>query len=712
MRTNLYIVISITAFAFLLSIVWEFALEDPVLDFFIDDSLSESTREKWKHAAFISVIVFLTAAVALPLIHLSLKTSNRLWGRLNTAQRVAQIGSWELDLKRNDLWWSDEIFRIFEIDQGKFEATYEAFLSAIHPEDRDEVNAAYQKSLEDKSPYQITHRLLMPDGRIKWVEERCETKFAPDGTPEKSMGVVQDITKIRQAELALRTSQKRLQHSDRSRKLVSEKAKVAFWRWSYAEGKITDCSENYAGPNGYRARIPVDQKDILEPIHPDDREKVLQTYAKANIGPAKDGADPSDYVVEFRITTPDGDMRWVKEHAIVEYDDDGRPEAHSGIFQDITDFKTAEAAFKESEERLNEIFNIAPEAIIAVDSDMNISLFNHGAERVFGYLAAEVIGQSFEILMPERYRRHHQTLVSEFQNSDLEYRLMDARKEITGLRKDGSEFPAAASVSKSHRHNNTVFTVMLHDTTERRASERARLLALKDAERANAIKSKFMASMSHELRTPLNSILGFAEMIGHEYLGPVGQEKYREYALDITFSGTHLLNLVNQILDIERIESDKYDLVLQDVELSALFAECERLLQKKAEDQGVKLIFHSPAESLAARLDKRAMFQVMVNLLANAIKFTPEEGRIVVTAKSKNKELVIEVADTGVGIPADRLRRIKEPFTRHSDNPHQAQEGVGLGLAIANALVELHGGTLAIESEVGTGTKATIQIPA
>ena len=195
MRTNLYIVISITAFAFLLSIVWEFALEDPVLDFFIDDSLPENTREKWKHAAFISVIVFLTAAVALPLIHLSLKTSNRLWGRLNTAQRVAQIGSWELDLKRNDLWWSDEIFRIFEIDQGKFEATYEAFLSAIHPEDRDEVNAAYQKSLEDKSPYQITHRLLMPDGRIKWVEERCETKFAPDGTPEKSMGVVQDITK-------------------------------------------------------------------------------------------------------------------------------------------------------------------------------------------------------------------------------------------------------------------------------------------------------------------------------------------------------------------------------------------------------------------------------------------------------------------------------------------------------------------------------------
>ena len=126
----------------------------------------------------------------------------------------------------------------------------------------------------------------------------------------------------------------------------------------------------------------------------------------------------------------------------------------------------------------------------------------------------------------------------------------------------------------------------------------------------------------------------------------------------------------------------------------------------------MKLIFHSPADLLSARLDKRAMFQVMVNLLANAIKFTPEEGRIVVTAKSKNKELVIEVADTGVGIPADRLRRIKEPFTRHSDNPHQAQEGVGLGLAIANALVELHGGTLAIESEVGTGTKATIQIPA
>jgi len=710
-RTNIYIVVAVAAVALLSALFWEFALQELVFGYLFNDSRPEDTRQKWKHVAFIVVIVLLAIAVALPLVHLSMKNAHKLWGRFNAAQRVAQIGSWELDLKRNKLWWSNEIYRLFEIDPDKFDATYEAFLAAIHPDDRDDVDAAYQKSLENKVPYQITHRLLMSDGKVKWVEERCETRFASDGTPELSMGTVQDITKIRETEVALRESQKQLERSDKMRKLASEQAKVAFWRWSFVENKITDCSENYAGQNGFRARIPADHADMLEAIHPDDRDKVLDTYIKANIGPIKFKASPKDYVVEFRLTTPAGEMRWVREHAIVEYDEDGQPEAHSGIFQDITDFKKAEAALKVSEERLNEIFEIAPEAIIAVDRDMKIRLFNHGAERVFGYMADEVIGQSLDILMPERFRKHHRTLVSEFQNSDMEYRLMDARQEILGLTKDGREFPAAASVSKSRRQNDTAFTVMLHDTTDRRASERARLMALKDAERANAVKSKFMASMSHELRTPLNSILGFAEMISHECLGPVGQKKYREYALDITFSGTHLLNLVNQILDIERIESDKYELVIEDVDLSALFGECERLLQKKAADQGVLLTSHTPEVPVSAKLDKRAMFQVLINLLANAIKFTPEGGRIDVTEECTDGKVLIKVTDTGIGIPAHRLKNLKEPFSRHSDNPYQSQEGVGLGLAIANALVELHGGTLTIESEEGIGTKVTIQLP-
>jgi len=711
LRASIFVAVAVTAVALLSALVWEFALQQALFNYVFNDSVTDDSRQKWKHVAFIIVIVLLTIAIALPLLHLFMKNDRKLQERLNAAQRVAQIGSWELDLKRNELWWSNEIFRLFELDPNKFGATYEAFLSAIHPDDRDDVDAAYTQSLESKAPYRITHRLLMPDGRIKWVEERCETKFAADGTPELSMGIVQDITKIRETEVALRVSQKQLERSDKMRKLASEQAKVAFWRWSFTENKITDYSENYVGPNGFRARIPTDHAEMLHTIHPDDREKVLTTYTQANLGPPNPDVPPDDYDVEFRLSTPAGKVRWVREYAVVAYDEGGRPEAHYGILQDITDFKLAEAALKVSEERLNEIFEIAPEAIIAVGSNMNIRLFNHGAERIFGYSADEVIGKPLEMLMPERFRSRHKSLVQEFRKSGMEYRLMDARQEIIGLRKDGSEFPAAASVSKSRRQTGTVFTVMLHDTTERRASERARLTALKDAERANAVKSKFMASMSHELRTPLNSILGFAEMISHEYLGPVGQKKYREYALDITFSGTHLLNLVNQILDIERIESEKYELVIEDIELSDLFGECERLLQKKAADQNVQLTMHPPQHTESVQLDRRAIFQVLINLLANAIKFTPPGGRIDVTEKSVDGTIVIEVADTGIGIPAERLANVKEPFSRHNDNPHQTQEGVGLGLAIANALVELHGGTLTLDSEEGAGTKVTIQLP-
>jgi len=373
--------------------------------------------------------------------------------------------------------------------------------------------------------------------------------------------------------------------------------------------------------------------------------------------------------------------------------------------------KSAAKTAEQARLRLTEIIDIAPEAIITIGSDSKIQLFNQGAERIFGYKAEEALGQSIAILMPDRFRKNHHGLVANFEKGPENYRLMDSRKDVIGLRKNQTEFLASASVSKNKTDDETLFTVMLRDITDSHAADIARRKALNEAEKANKAKSQFMASMSHELRTPLNSILGFAEMISKQVLGPIGENRYRGYAEDISFSGKHLLDLVNQILDIERIEAGKYILDKEPVLLTELFGECERLLKNKATENYISLTFQ-PADKLPPiHVDRRAIFQVLINIVTNALKFTPANGAVHIHAEQKAMQTIIKIADTGIGIPKSKLATVAEPFTRHRQNPMQAQEGVGLGLAIASALVELHGGTLDIQSSVGKGTQITIALP-
>ena len=415
---------------------------------------------------------------------------------------------------------------------------------------------------------------------------------------------------------------------------------------------------------------------------------------------------------EYSVTTPTGGIESWSVSGKPRFDQNGTFIGYIGSSRNISENKRLKERADVASKRLEEIISIAPEAVIIVRANMRIQLFNLGAQRIFGYEPSEIIDKPIETLMPARFRKAHGMAVKNFCDSNDTYRLMDARQEIIGLRKNGTEFPAAASVSRNVFEGETYFTVMLQDTTERRAAEAARLKALKEAEKANKAKSEFMASMSHELRTPLNSILGFSEMIANQYLGPIGVERYSKYAEDISFSGRHLLELVNQILDIERIEAGKYQLEMELIAVPDLLCECSRLLEKRAEDAGILLNFVVVEDTLSLHADRRALLQILINLITNAIKFTSEKGSVDVKAYRHGENVMIEVSDTGIGIPDSKIDVVLEPFARHESNPHEPQEGVGLGLAISNALVKLHNGQLEIRSELGVGTTATIKIPA
>ena len=233
------------------------------------------------------------------------------------------------------------------------------------------------------------------------------------------------------------------------------------------------------------------------------------------------------------------------------------------------------------------------------------------------------------------------------------------------------------------------------------------------AEAANLAKSRFLATMSHELRTPLNAIIGFSEIIRDKSFGDQLTDRYCDYAKDINDSANHLLSLINEILDLSKIESGEVDLEFQSIDFLSMLEKCVRLIGTDLRRKRINLHIEPPDQSNPLHADERSVKQVLFNILSNAIKFTAEGGEIRVTAEGKADEgFAIKVSDTGIGIPEDQIERLLRPFERMEAGYTSSTNGTGLGLAIVKNLMECHGGTLTIDSAVGCGTTITLWFPA
>jgi PAS domain S-box-containing protein len=343
------------------------------------------------------------------------------------------------------------------------------------------------------------------------------------------------------------------------------------------------------------------------------------------------------------------------------------------------------------------------DGLVVTDTQQRIETVNKSAARLFGYSASELKGQPVT-----RVLALPQVLGGKRAGAS-------GSGEGKALTEGGRALPVLVSRAVLGADNDPQrgMVYVVRDISERVAQEKELLDAKERAESASKVKSEFLANMSHELRTPLNAILGFSEILHGEMFGPLGNERYVGYANDIHRSGQHLLSLINDILDLSKIEAGKRELSEEDVALSQLLRETAELVATGAAKEDLDFRVHVPEGLPFLKADRRALTQIVLNLLSNAIKFTPAGGTVRLGCRvAGDGGLAISVEDSGIGMSKDEIRVAIEPFGQVENVYSRKHQGSGLGLPIIKALIELHGGTLEIRSEPGRGTAASARFPA
>ena len=372
----------------------------------------------------------------------------------------------------------------------------------------------------------------------------------------------------------------------------------------------------------------------------------------------------------------------------------------------------AEAEKRQQDDELRSILDTAADGIITLAADGTIRSFSAAAEAIFGYRLAEVVGRSFAELFAPESRKILRDYLAALQGPGLASVFNDGR-EVTAIVKQGGEVPLFLTIGKLQpkRPESAAFCAVVRDITQWKKTELELREAKDTAEQASRQKSEFLAKISHELRTPLNAILGFSEVMRLERFGEIRNDKYRGYVNDIHTSGAHLLSLINDLLDLSKVEAGKLELNFTAVDLGEVVDHAFKLMQEQATAARVILRKNIPADLPSVVADQRSMRQIVINLLSNAVKFTDPGGQVIVSAQFlKSGELKLKVKDTGIGMSESDLRDAVEPFRRVSTEGREVT-GTGLGLPLTKALAEANRTVFSISSEPRKGTLVEITFP-
>ena len=521
-------------------------------------------------------------------------------------------------------------------------------------------------------------------------------------------------TRAREADVIYETVRSRID-------TALNRGRCGLWDWDLARGRIF-WSQSMFDILGLAAKdnlMPFG--DVSALVHPDD----VQLYELAT-----ELADAKMTAIDhaFRMRHADGHWVWLRARCEL-VRQRGEPGLHLiGIAVDITEQKSLVEKTVAADMRLRDAIETIPEAFVLWDADNRLVLCNSNFQELHNLPDdAIMVGASYESVVAEGSQPVVRNKIVTGGPTVPGARTFEAQLEdgrwlhISERRtKDGGYVSVGTDITALKTHEEKlvdsekrqIATISDLRASQQRLAELAEKYAEEKtrAEEANQAKSKFLANMSHELRTPLNAIIGFSEIMESGMFGPLGADKYNEYCSDIRGSGQYLLEVINDILDMSKIEAGRIRLDFEDLDLDTLLAESMRVVSAKAQEKQLEVTARI-APDLHLRADRRAIKQIALNLLSNAVKFTPAGGRVTVRGRATDDFIVLGIADTGIGIAKDALTRLGRPFEQVESQLTKSHQGSGLGLAIAKSLTELHGGRMRIRSTLGKGTMVVVRLP-
>lgn len=606
---------------------------------------------------------------------------------LDLAERAAHFGYWRFGLNDNSYYWSAGMYRLLGEDPNSRIPDKEWLYTQMAPGSQEEIESKIADAIRTKSSF--SYRTHAHNSRMiaQIVDTQGEVEVDEAGRAIAVLGVCHDVTERVRAEEERERAQSmyRLMAEESSDIIIlySPDARMLFC--SNALERLTGRTAEEIRDGGYK-----------QLVHPDDQDEAMKMATRP--------MDSDVVIATWRIRHRDGHYVWLETTVRTIHNAAREPIHVVSVSRDVTARVEAEKARQAAYDMYRVMTTESSDVILLFQADGSILFASEALQRVLGRSVQEIERNSWlKLAHPDDqpWLRKLQLPPKPGETLTVSYRLQHGNGQYVWLE----------VITRGRYAEDGTYLGLLsvaRDITLRKQRELEAKAAQERAEAANKAKSSFLANMSHELRTPLNAIIGFADLMRMGSFGKLGNPRYEDYVTLIYDSGQLLLDLISDMLDMAKIEAGKMELNLERVDVSVTIEDSVRLLRERAQAGGVELTVHADRSLPTLRADRRAVKQVVLNLVSNAVKFTPQGGQVRVSAAREGDHMRICVSDNGIGIPENEIARLGRPFEQVCGDPMLAKAGTGLGLALVRALAEKHGGGLYIKSAEGVGTEVSV----
>ncbi|MDH4317375.1 MAG: PAS domain S-box protein [Desulfobulbaceae bacterium] len=664
--------------------------------------------------------------------------------RLSLATKVAKIGIFDWDVKKDEMVWDDAMYALYGLDRKDFKVGFTSWQDKFHPKWLDEAVGEIQAALVGKKDLDTVFRIIHRDGAIRFLKVDGAVYRGPDGAPKRMIGVNYDITSQLQAKEELKRLNEMLELRVKERTQELEASRVAALSlmqdadlqrrraeeilerlrssndelniYSHLimqspitvvitdpEGEICFVNPKFSELTGYGADEVIGRNPRILNAGVQKKEVYEELWATIKAGNIWRG--------ELCNKKKNGELFWEKVAISPIRDDQGELTHFAALKEDITSHKEAEEKLRESEERFRIISSSAGSAIIMVDHRGLVTYWNLAAEKIFGWNQDDALGRDVhQLLSPEELLSRCWDGVSTFARTG-EGVLVGKSIEISAVRKDGTYVPVEISLSGVKIKGKWNAIAVINDISARKRSEEEIYRAMELAESATRAKSDFLANMSHEIRTPLNAVIGLTHLVKETNL----DSRQYDYIHKISVSSEALLTIINDILDFSKIEAGMLEIEHTHFSLSGVLSKLSDIIEIKAAEKGIAFII-DVAKGVPDILvgDPFRLSQILINLVTNGIKFT-ERGEVKVIVEEENKDskavsLRFTVMDTGIGMDESQCASLFSAFKQAEKSTTRKYGGTGLGLAICKQLVGLMGGEIFVSSVPGQGTSFIFRV--